>query len=75
MPKVQIWSGEDILETLVIGVDLATFTKKVMSPGLECVDYGCKFEVVNWVVLFVRAQLPRGISNHFASCIRTQPNP
>ena len=66
LPEIQIRLGEDIFQTLVISEDLATITEKVMSPLLQRMNDSSKFEVVNWVVLFVRAQLPRGISNHFA---------
>ena len=66
LTEVQIWLSKQILQTLVVSEDLATITEKVMSPLLQRMNDSSKFEVVNWVVLFVRAQLPRGISNHFA---------
>ena len=66
LAEVQIWLSKQILQTLVVGEDFATITEKVMSPLLQRMNDSSKFEVVNWVVLFVRAQLPRGISNHFA---------
>ena len=66
LTEVQIWLSKQILQTLVVSEDLATITEKVMSPLLQRTNDSSKFEVVNWVVLFVRAQLSRGISNHFA---------
>ena len=66
LTEVQVWLSKQILQTLVVGEDLATITEKVMPPLLQRMNDSSKFEVVNWVVLFVRAQLPRGISNHFA---------
>ena len=66
LTEVQIWLSKQILQTLVVGEDLATITEKVMSPLLQCMNDSSKLEVVNWVVLFVTAQLSRGISNHFA---------
>ena len=32
--KVQVWLSKQILQTLVVGEDLATVTEKVMSPLL-----------------------------------------
>ena len=66
LTEVQIWLSKQILQTLVVGEDVATITEKVMSPLLKCMNDSSKFEVVNWVVLFMRAQLSRGIGNHFA---------
>ena len=66
LTEVQIWLSKQIFQTLVVSEDLATITEKVMSPFFQRVNDSSKFEVMNWVVLFVRAQLPRGISNHFA---------
>ena len=62
----QIWLSKQLLQTLVVSEDLATITEKVMLPLLQRMNDSSKFEVVNWVVLFVRSQLSRGISNHFA---------
>ena len=66
LTEVQVWLSKQILQTLVVSEDLATITDKVMSPLLQRMNDSSKLEVVNWVVLFVGAQLPRGISNHFA---------
>ena len=66
LTEVQIWLSKQILLTLVVGDDLAMITEKVMSPLLQCMNDSSKLEVVNWVVFFMRAQLTRGISNHFA---------
>ena len=66
LAEVQIRLSKQILQTLVIGEDLTMITEKVVSPLLQCMNDSSKLEVVNWVVLFVRAQLTRGISNHFA---------
>ena len=66
LTEVQVWLSKELLQTLMVGEDLATITEKVMSPLLQRMNDSSKFEVVNWVVLLVRAQLPRGISNHFA---------
>ena len=66
LTEVQVWLSKQILQTLVVGEHLATITEKVMSLLLQSMNDISKLEVVNWVVFFVRAQLPRGISNHFA---------
>ena len=42
LSEIQIRLGEDMLETLMVSVDFTTVTKKVMSPSLKCIDYGCK---------------------------------
>ena len=64
--EVQVWLSKQILQTLVVGEDLATITKKVMSPLFQCMYDSSKLEVMNWVVLFVRAQLTRDIRKHSA---------
>ena len=66
LTEVQIWLSKQILQTLVVGEDLAMITEKVMSPLLQCMNDSSKLEVVNWVVFFMRVQLSRGISNHSA---------
>ena len=64
--EVQVWLSKQILQTLVVGEDLATITEKVRSPLPQSMNDSSKLEVVNWVVFFVRVQLTRGISNHSA---------
>src|SRR3954447_7669468 len=66
LPKVQVWLSKQVLQTLVVGVDLATITDEVMSPQLQCINYGCQFEIMRWIIIFVRMQLRRAISNHLA---------
>ena len=62
--EVQVWLSKQILQTFMVGEDLATIAEKVMLPLLQCMNDSSKLEVVNWVVSFMRAQLTRGISNH-----------
>ena len=38
LTEVQIWLSKQILQTLVVGEDFATITKKVMSPLLQCMN-------------------------------------
>src|SRR3954465_4529720 len=66
LAKIQVWLSKQILQTLVVGVDLATITDEVMSPQLQCIDYCCQFNVMGWILVFVSTQLTRAISNHFA---------
>src|ERR1043165_7797413 len=66
LAEIQIRLSKQVLEALVVGVDLATITKEVMSPQLQCIDYSCQFEVMGWIFVFVSTQLTRSISNHFA---------
>src|SRR3954471_18448897 len=66
LAEIQVWLSKQILQTLVVGEDLATITNKVMSPELQCIDYYCQFKVMCWILIFVSTQLMRSISNHFA---------
>src|SRR3954470_8787717 len=65
LAEIQVWLSKQVLQTLVVGVYLATITDKVVSPHLQCVDYCCQFEIMSWIIIFVRTQLTRAISNHF----------
>ena len=42
LTEVQIWLSKQILQTLVIGEDLAAITGKVMSPLLQCMNGSSK---------------------------------
>src|SRR4051812_13121231 len=58
--------SKQVLQALVVGVDLATITNEVMAPQLQCINYCYQFEIVCWIVFFMRTQLTRAIRNHFA---------
>ena len=47
LTEVQIWLSKQILQTLVVGEDLAMITEKVMSPLLQCMNDSSKLEVMN----------------------------
>src|SRR4051812_28948415 len=64
LAKIQVWLSKQVLQAMVVGVDLATITEEVMSPQLQCIDYRCQFEIMSWILIFVRKQLTRAISNH-----------
>src|SRR3954463_15266340 len=66
LAEIQVWRSKQILQTLVVGVDLATITDEVMSPQLQCINYCFQFKVMSWILIFVSTQLTRAISNHFA---------
>src|SRR3954471_6947841 len=66
LAEIQVWLSKQVLQALVVSVDLATITDEVMSPQLQCINYCCQFEIVCWIVLFMRTQLTRAIRNHFA---------
>src|SRR4051812_19849991 len=66
LTKIQVWLSKHVLQTLVVGVDLATITDEVMSPQLQCINYCCQFEIMCWIFVFVSTQLMGTISNHFA---------
>src|SRR3954464_6032921 len=66
LAEIQVRLSKQVLQALVVGVDLATITKEVMSPQLQCIDYSCQFEVMGWILVLVGTQLTRAIRNHFA---------
>src|SRR4051812_22597144 len=66
LAKVQVWLSKQVLQTLVVSVDLATITEEVMSPQLQRINHRCQFEIMCWIFIFVRTQLTRAISHHFA---------
>src|SRR3954464_8159274 len=66
LAEIQVWLSKQVLQTLVVGVDLATVTDEVVSPQLQCINYGCPFEIMHWIIIFVRMQLMRDIRNHAA---------
>src|SRR3954471_1874773 len=66
LAEIQIRLSKQVLQALVVGVDLATVTKEVMSPQLQGINYCCQFEVMGWILVFVSTQLTRAISNHAA---------
>src|SRR3954463_7979046 len=53
LAEIQVWLGKQVLQTLVVGVDLATITDEVVSPQLQCINYRCQFKVMSWIVFFV----------------------
>src|SRR3954464_15786800 len=66
LAEIQVWLSKQVFQTLMVGVYLATITDEVVSPQLQCIDYCCRFEIMSWIIIFVRTQLTRAISNHFA---------
>src|SRR4051812_20013803 len=68
LAEIHVWMSNQILQALVVGVDLATITKEVMSPQLQCINYCCQFEVVCWIFVFVSTQLTRAIRITRRSC-------
>ena len=47
LTEVQFWLSKQVLQTWVVGEDLATITKKVMSPLFQCMYDSSKLEVMN----------------------------
>src|SRR3954469_15915297 len=66
LAEIQVWLSKQVLQALVVGVDFATITDEVMSPQPQCINYRRQFEIMCLVLIFVRTQLLRAISNHFA---------
>lgn len=62
---VQLLLVKYVLETLVIGVNCATRTIKVMSPNLESKHHRLQFQIMGRLVSLINLQLRRGISNNF----------
>src|ERR1041384_5840656 len=61
LAEIQVWLSKQVLQTLMVGVDFATITDKVVSPQLQCIDYCYQFEIMRWIIIFVRTQLTRAI--------------
>jgi hypothetical protein len=55
---------EDILETLMIGVNVTRFAIEVMPPRFEGKNNSGQLEVMGRVIPIMLVQLPRAISNH-----------
>src|SRR3954465_604503 len=66
LPEIKIWLGENIFEALVVGIDLTTITKEVMTPSCQGMNYGSEFKVMGRIVLFMWTQLPRSICYHMS---------
>src|ERR1043165_2526654 len=61
LAEIQVGLSKQILQTLVVGENLATITDEVMSPHLQCINYCCQFKVMGWILVFVSTQLTRAI--------------
>src|SRR3954465_4110699 len=57
LAEIQIRLSKQVLQALMVGVFLATITKELMSPQLQCIDYSCQFKVMGWIFVFVSTQL------------------
>src|ERR1041385_5554150 len=55
LAEIQIWLSKQVFQALVVSVDLATVTDEVMSPQLQCINYRCQFEIMCWIVFFMRS--------------------
>src|ERR1043165_6194413 len=62
---VQMLLVENMLKTLVIGVDGAFGTVQVMSPNFQRENHCTQLQVMGGVVLLVHLELTRSIRNHF----------
>jgi hypothetical protein len=56
---------EDVLETLVISENVHFSSQKKMSPSQKSMHNCRQLEIMSGVVLLIRLQLARGISNNF----------
>jgi hypothetical protein len=48
----------------VVSIDMALCTHQMMSPNFECMDDSCEFKIMGRIVLFMRPECSRCISNH-----------
>ena len=46
----------------MVGVDLTLISNLIMSPNLEGMHYGCKLQIMCWVILLMRPELSGSIS-------------
>jgi hypothetical protein len=61
---VQISLSENILQALVVGIDMNQIPKKIVLPCPQSKNNSSQFKIMRGVVLFMTAQLSRGIRNH-----------
>src|SRR4051812_41222358 len=58
-PHIQVLLCEDMPEAIVIREDLELLPIKIVSPGLECMNYSCQLEVMSRIVLLMNLELTR----------------
>jgi hypothetical protein len=61
---VQIGLSEKILQALVVNEDMSHIPKKITPPGTHGMNHSGQFKIMSGIVLFMRAQLMRGVCNH-----------
>jgi len=49
----------------MVSVDLTLIPDQIMSPDFEGMHYGCKFQIMCWVILLMRPELAGSICNYF----------
>jgi hypothetical protein len=62
LSHIQILLGEEVLQTLVIGIDVTFVPDQVVSPDLQGMHNSCKLKVMGRVVLLMVLQLAGSIS-------------
>jgi hypothetical protein len=53
LTEVEVRLSEDVLQTFVIGYDVAFVPNQIVPPYFQGVYYGCQLQVVGGVVLLV----------------------
>ena len=49
----------------MVGVNLTLIFDQIMSPNLKGMHYGCKFQIMGWIILLMRPELAGSICNDF----------
>jgi hypothetical protein len=61
---VQIGLSEKVLQALVVSEDMNHIPKRITPPGTQGMNHNNQFKIMSGIVLFMRAQLMRGVCNH-----------
>ena len=49
----------------MVSINLALISNQIMPPNFKCVHYGCKFQIMGWIILLMRPELAGSICNDF----------
>jgi hypothetical protein len=64
LTHAQIRLGEKVLQALEVGEDMSHIPKKIMPLGTQGMNHNGQLKIMSGIVLFMRAQLMRGVRNH-----------
>ena len=49
----------------MVGVNLTLISNQIMPPDLKGMHYGCKFQIMGWIILLMRPERAGSICNDF----------